>query len=257
MRILVTGGTGLLGSRVVSRLVDAGHQVLVASRKAGAGRVVADLKSGVGVREAVAGVDAVVHCATAFGRRSETRLAATLVDAALRAGRPHLVYVSIVGADRVPLGYYQEKVATERLIERSGLPWTVLRATQFHDLLRVLLVGAARVPLVMPVPDCSFQPVDVGEVADRVAELAVGAPAGRVPDIAGPEIRRARDLAELVLAAAGRRRVLLAIRLPGKAFRGYRRGGHLAADRRAGRITFAEHLAAHPALRNASYRGRS
>jgi len=221
----------------------------VASRKSGV-----DLRSGLGVREAVTGVDVIVHCATAFSRRQEVRLAATLAEAARRAGGPHLVYVSIVGVDRVPLGYYQGKLAAERLIERSGLPYTIQRATQFHDLVRAILAGAARSP-VMPVPDFRFQPVDVGEVADRLAELAVRDPAGRVPDIAGPAIHSARELARMFLHATGRRRLVVPVRLPGRTFRAYREGGNLAPDCATGRITFADHLAGHPDPLRMSYRG--
>nr|WP_042183923.1 SDR family oxidoreductase [Kibdelosporangium sp. MJ126-NF4]CEL15961.1 hypothetical protein [Kibdelosporangium sp. MJ126-NF4]CTQ93885.1 hypothetical protein [Kibdelosporangium sp. MJ126-NF4] len=257
-RILVTGGTGLLGRLVVDRLVTRGHEVRVLSRTPGDGceRAVGDLRSGDGVREAVADVDVIVHCATAFGRRAEARITRTLVAAARQAGRPHLAYISIVGVDRVPLGYYQGKMAAERTIADSGLPYTILRATQFHDILRVLFAKAARSP-VMPVPDFRFQPVDVGEVADRLTELAIGEPGGRVPDFAGPHIHHACDFARAFALATGRRRLVLPVRLPGRTFRAYRDGGNLAPDHAAGSITFEDYLAAHPAPLATSYRGRS
>ncbi|MDQ3990030.1 MAG: NAD(P)H-binding protein, partial [Actinomycetota bacterium] len=132
--VLVTGGTGTLGRAVVARLRDGGHQVRVASRRPGAARVVVDLCSGAGVDGAVAGVDAIVHCATTDGA-ADVPLTRTLVDGARRAGTPHLVFVSIVGVDRIPLGYYRAKLAAERVVEESELGWTVLRATQFHDLI--------------------------------------------------------------------------------------------------------------------------
>ncbi|MEV4757316.1 NAD(P)H-binding protein [Micromonospora sp. NPDC049559] len=257
-QILVTGASGLLGHLLVRRLREAGRPVRATSRHprpAGADPGLtwarADLRAGTGVREAVAGAGAIVHCATASGRRSEVELARTLVEAARDAGSPHLLYVSIVGVDRVPLGYYQGKLAAERLVERSGLPYTILRATQFHDLLRVVLARAAAVP-VMPVPDLRFQPVDAGEVADRLAELALGDPAGRAPDLAGPEVRHTRDLARAYLAATGRRRPMVPVRLPGRTFRAFRAGGHLAPEHATGRVTFEEHLARFAGLR--SYR---
>lgn len=259
-QILVTGGTGLLGRQVVGRLVDAGAQVRVMSRRARpAGDsspyawATADLRSGAGVTEAVAGVDAVVHCATAFGRQAEVQLVRTLVDAAGRGGSPHLLYTSIVGVDRVPLPYYKGKFAAEQVVQQSGLPHTVLRATQFHDLLRAVFAAAARVP-VMPVPDIRFQPVDAGEVADRLASLAVGEPVGRAPDIGGPEVRDARELAGAYLRASGRRRRILPIRLPGKTFRAYHAGAHLAPDHAAGKVTFEDYLAGYSDLRGGSYR---
>ncbi|WP_158848761.1 SDR family oxidoreductase [Saccharothrix deserti] len=257
-RILVTGGTGLLGRKVVERLVREGREVRVMSRgpRPSPDRdwAVADLKSGQGVREAVAGADVIVHCATAFGRHAEATVAGTVVEAARHAGA-HLVYVSIVGVDRVPLAYYQGKRAAERLIAESTLPHTILRATQFHDLLRTLFAGAATSP-VMPVPALRFQPVDAGEVADRLAELAVGEPLGRAPDFAGPQVRHARDLAAAFLRATGRRRLVLPFRLPGRTFRAYRDGGHLAPDHASGTVTFEDYLAAHPDPSAVSYRGK-
>ena len=168
-------------------------------------------------------------------------------------GGPHLVYVSIVGVDRVPLPYYLEKLGAEQVISRSGLPHTILRATQFHQLLRALFAKAARTP-VMPVPDIRFQPIDAGEVAGRLTELAFGEPGGRVADIAGPEVRDGRDLALAFLRIAGRKRALLPVRLPGKAFRAYRNGGHLAPEHAVGAVTFEEYLAALPDPAATSYR---
>ncbi|MFD1150634.1 SDR family oxidoreductase [Saccharothrix hoggarensis] len=256
-RVLVTGGTGLLGREVVERLVRDGRDVRVVSRghRTWVGRhewVIADLRSGDGVAEAMSGVTTVVHCATAFGRQVEPVLARTMAEAARRACA-HLVYVSIVGVDRVPLPYYQGKLAAERVVEESGAPHTILRATQFHDLLRALFASAARSP-VMPVPAVPFQPVDAGEVADRLADLALGEPRGRVADLGGPRVRSARDLAGAFLRATGRRRPLLPVRLPGRTFRAYRAGGHLAPDHADGTVTFEDYLAAHPDPSATSYR---
>src|SRR5439155_8289458 len=151
--VLVTGGTGTLGRAVVRRLRDEGRGVRVLSRRArGDGVVTGDLRTGAGLAKAVRDVDVVVHCATdrRFGR---TDVAGTdqLIEAARAAGGPHLVFISIVGVDRVPYGYYQRKLAAERHIEASGLPYTILRATQFHDLVLAVLRVLARPP-VMPLP---------------------------------------------------------------------------------------------------------
>ncbi|WP_208608136.1 SDR family oxidoreductase [Amycolatopsis pretoriensis] len=241
VRILVTGGTGQLGSAVVARLRAAGEEVRVLSRRAGPDVVRGDLRTGRGIDSAVAGVDVVVHCATDyFGR--EAALAATLVEAARWAGVEHLVYVSIVGVDRVPLGYYQAKHEAEELIASSGLPYTLQRATQFHGLVRKLLAGATRLPVV-PVPRISFQPVDVRDVARRLASLAQEDPAGRVSDFGGPEILTATELAQAVGEASGRFRRIVPLTVPGETFRAYADGGHLAPEHRDGKITFAEYLA--------------
>lgn len=256
-RILVTGGTGTLGREVVRRLIDGGHTVRATSRSLRSDEscewVAMDLLAGTGVAEAVADVGVIVHCATAVNRSKEIRIVETLVEAARRAGSPHLVYISIVGVDRVPLGYYQGKYAAEQIIEQSGLPYTIVRATQFHDLIRAMLAATAKFP-VMAVPAVPDQPIDVRVVADRLVELALEAPAGRVPDIGGPEVRDLRDLAHVYLAATGRRRLLLPIVLPGKTFRAYRQGGHLAPENAVGGATFEQFLAEHSGLSSVSYR---
>lgn len=230
MRILVTGGTGTLGRAVVPAL--AAEDVRIMSRR---GHVVADLSTGEGVAAAVAGADVVVHLATGYTRGRDVPAACRLVTAARRAGVAHLVYVSIVGVDRVPNPYYRGKLAVERLLAEAGLPHTVLRTTQFHDLVRAYLAAASRLPVV-PVPDLRVQPIDVRDVATRLATLATGPPRGRVEDLGGPEVSTFDALARTY----GANRVVR-YRLPGRVFRAYRDGGHLTGVP-GGEITFAQYL---------------
>ncbi|MEV6238192.1 NAD(P)H-binding protein [Lentzea sp. NPDC051838] len=239
MRFLVTGGTGRLGSLVADRLRHGGHDVRITSRRTGLGLYTVDWKTGAGLAEAVDGVDVVVHCAAANG---DVEMERALVEAC--AGVSHLVYISIVGTDRIPIKYYRMKVAAEELISQSGIPYTILRATQFHDLVRSVLAVLAKCPLLMPVPELRFQSVDVTEVAERLAALAVAEPAGRVPELGGPEVVPLRELALQYLASTGRHRRLVSFRLPGKAFGGFKAGHHLTPAHADGRITFAEFLAA-------------
>ena len=108
-----------------------------------------------------------------------------------------------MGIDRIPFGYYKSKLDVERQAESSGLPWTILRATQFHELLLRVLAAAARLPVMVLPAATSFQPVAAAEVAARLAELATGPPAGRVPDMGGPEVRGVDELARMYLEASG------------------------------------------------------
>ena len=260
--ILVTGGTGTLGRVVVERLGAAGLEPRVMSRRPRPDGdttpgewVVADLKTGSGLDEAVTGADVILHCANDSRSSGDDPLAVTgkLVDAARRAGSPHLVYISIVGIDKIPVGYYRAKLADERLIRDSGLPYTILRATQFHDLVRVIFAGAAKLPLMF-VPAVSFQTVDVHDVADRLIELATAEPTGTTLDMGGPRVRTARDMARGYLRSTGRHRLVVPVRLPGKIFRALKRGAGTTPENATGTITFEQYLADHPAASAVSYR---
>jgi uncharacterized protein YbjT (DUF2867 family) len=254
--ILVTGGTGTLGKLVVPRLREAGAKVRVLSRQAreaggGVEFVRGDLDTGAGIDAAVAGAEVIVHCAGA--QKGDGDKARALVVAAARAGTPHLVNISVVGADRVPqdsgldramFGYFGSKLAAEQVIAGSGLPWTTLRATQFHDLWLTVAQALARLPVIPVASGMRFQPVDAGEVAARLAELALGPPAGLAPDMAGPRICPMADMVRGYLRAVGKRRPLLPLRLPGKAAAAVRAGAILAPERAVGLITWEEFLAA-------------
>jgi uncharacterized protein YbjT (DUF2867 family) len=141
-------------------------------------------------------------------------------------------------------GYFGSKLAAERAVTDSGLPWTTLRATQFHDLTLMTLRQMARLP-VIPVPaGFRFQPVDPGEVAARLVELALGPPAGLVPDMAGPRVYEIAALLRGYLQARRKHRLILPVWLPGKAARAFRAGANLAPDRAVGRRTWEDFLAA-------------
>jgi len=253
--ILVTGGTGTLGRLVVPRLQEAGHAVRVVSRQSrstheGVEFMTGDLATGEGVEAAVDGVDVVVHLAgTARGDEDKAR---HLVAAVKRTGTRHLVYISVVGADRVPVvsgvdramfGYFASKRGAERVVAESGVPWTTLWATQFHELMLTNVEKMARLP-VIPVPArVRFQPVAGDEVAARLVELALDAPAGLVTDIAGPRVYGMNELVRGYLKARGKHRLMLPIHLPGKAARAVREGANLATGPGVGRRTWEEFLA--------------
>ncbi|CAG7616283.1 SDR family oxidoreductase [Actinacidiphila bryophytorum] len=232
--ILVTGGTGTLGRHIVPMLRAADRSVRVLSRQRrepaddGVEYVTGDLLADTGVGPAVAGVHTVLHLAGS--NKGDDVATANLVRAAAAADVRHLVVISVIGADTVPLGFLRTKLAAERAVADSGVPWTVLRAAQFHDLALTMAKAMAKLPVV-PVPSgMRLQPVDARDVAARLAELTLGAPAGRVPDLAGPAVYPLADLVRSYLAARAKRRPLLPFPLPGKAGRAYRTGANLTLE---------------------------
>lgn len=244
--VLVTGGTGLLGRRVVDRLRAAGHETRVLSRSGRPGTVRGDLLTGEGLEEAVHGVRTVVHCASNPYRkmhRTEVEGTRHLIEAAHRAGVSHLVYVSVVGVDRNPhYPYYKAKLEAENVVERSPVPWTILCATQFHDFV-LRFVGPLGRPTVALAPGgFLLQPVDAGEVADRLVELALAPPAGRIREVGGPEVKTAAELMRSYLEAVGRRKKLQEFPVPGKAARAFREGAQLCPEGRYGEITWQDFL---------------
>jgi uncharacterized protein YbjT (DUF2867 family) len=253
--VLVTGGTGTLGRRVVPRLVDAGCSVRVLSRSPhepedGVEYVRGDLAKGRELWSALSEIDIVIHCAgTAKGDDYKTR---KLLEAASEAGVKHFVYISVVGAERLPVtsaidrgmfGYYAAKRASEQLVEASGIPFTILRATQFQESMLAVVKGLASL-VVVPAPTGSrFQPIAADEVADRLVELALGDPAGLVPEMGGPRSYLLADLVRSYLAATGRRKPFISMRAPGKAAAALRDGANLTPDHAVGVRTWEEFLA--------------
>jgi uncharacterized protein YbjT (DUF2867 family) len=255
--ILVTGGTGTLGRLVVRRLRNAGCDVRVLSRSTredenGIEFMSGDLATGEGIEAAVDGVGTIVHCAgSAEGDEEKAR---NLVRAASsRTRAPHLVYISVVGADRIPVasrvdramfGYFASKLAAERIVADSGLPFTILRATQFHDLILTVAQQLAKLPVVPLPAGFRAQPVEADEVAARLVELALGEPAGLVPDMGGPRAYGASELLRGYLRASKRRRrPIMPVPLPGKGARAFRNGANLAPEQAVGRRTWEEFLA--------------
>jgi len=252
--ILVTGGRGTLGTIVVDRLLDQGHRVRILSRHEGEARpgvevAVGDLATGGGIDAAVERVDTIIHCAG--GQTGDDAKARHLVEAASKAGVGHIVYISVVGDERVPaakgidhamFGYFDSKRGAERVLADSGIPWTTLHATQFYDLVTKVGDAMSKLPIV-PLPSgFRFQPVDSGEVADRLVELALGEPAGVVPDMAGPRVYGMDELVRSYLAAAHKARPIVQFPLPGNAAKAIRQGAVLAPDGAVGRVTWEEFL---------------
>lgn len=250
-RVLITGGTGVLGRELVRRLVARGYTVRVSSRRPPAEAqpasewAQADLETGAGLAEAVAGVQVILHCASSpFRRTRQVDVEGTqrLVQAARAAGVQHFVYISIVGVNRIPFAYYQHKLAAERIVESAGAPFTILRATQFHTLLDGWLTAANRLPLLFLPTDLRFQLVDAGEVADRLCEMVAAGPVGRAPDMGGPEILTLGEIARAWLEARGLRKPVISVPPLGGFAAALRGGLNTCPENRQGRITWAAWL---------------
>jgi uncharacterized protein YbjT (DUF2867 family) len=218
--VLVTGGTGRLGRSVVARLVEAGQDVRVLARRQRDTQpqvtfFTGDLRQAEGIDAAVRGAGVIINCATST--KGDAEVAANLVKAAAKAGSPHFVQPSIVGIDAMAQwGYVKTKLEVEQIVENCGLPWTILRVTQFYSYCFENSRKLAKFPLVAPVPGgFRVQPVDSREVAARLVELALGEPAGRAPDMSGPEISSWKDLFRSYLAATHQRRLVVPMPVPG------------------------------------------
>ena len=247
MNVTILGGTGALGRLLVRALTDKGHALTIAGHSVlpepapGLRGARIDLATGEGLGEAIATAECVVHLASDPRRPREVDVSGTerLLG---QIGDRHLVYLSIVGVDRHPFPYYRSKYAAEGLIEDAGGLHTIVRATQFHDLIAYWMEGMTNSPIARVPRGYVYQPIDNREVAAEVADLVEGRPQGRAPDLAGPEILGIEHLARTYMTAKGRRRPLLRYPKPGPVARAFRQGVHTNPDRAVGKMTWAEHL---------------
>jgi uncharacterized protein YbjT (DUF2867 family) len=221
--ILVTGGSGVLGSHVARLLRERGDDVRVLSRQPDVGTDRGDLTSGEGVADALDGIELVVHAASDTPQgRTDLRQTRTLLDAGQHLR--HLLYVSIVGIDAMPYGYYGRKLACEQAIAGGSVPHTIQRATQFHELLERGLRAAGRLPLA-PLPLAwQVQPIAAAEVAQRIVALLGEEPGGRAVDLGGPEVLTAKRVVEVWQARHERPRMVANVHPPGRTARAFRRG---------------------------------
>lgn len=256
-RILVTGGRGVLGRELVSRLqqgpnaiYDTVRVMSRSPRPTPTDRQIewaqADLETGDGLVRAVEGVDVILHAASnPFRKMHETDVVGTerLLGLAARSGVSHLIYISIVGIERVPgYAYYRHKLAAEALIKQNLLPWTILRTTQFYNLVDMLLSLSARLPIMLLPTGFRSQPIDVGEVADRMAALVEGPARGMLPDVGGPEIMTLGEAARLWKRTRGIHKPVVNLPIPGRAAAAFKNGSITTPDHAVGTVTWSEWL---------------
>lgn len=249
-KILITGGSGTLGRKLLHPLLKTGNTVRISSRGPRKATIPAEvewaqasLETGEGLTQALQGIGTIIHAASGLGK-VDIENTHKLVEHAHQAGVRHLFYISIVGIEHFPrFSYYVAKLAAERIIETSGIPYTILRATQFHELLdRVFIPMLFKLPFIAPVPtDFKFQLVDVGEVATRMTELVQAGPAGHVPEMGGPKVYTLGELAKTWATVHGIKRKIVHLPFPGATARAYREGKNTTPDR-SGKITWEQYL---------------
>ena len=244
MRIAVAGGTGTVGTHVVDAVRERGHEPVVLTRSTGV-----DLVTGSGIAEALAGVRVVIDVASMFTQKAEEARAffgaetRHLLDAEVAAGVEHHVVLGIIGSNLSDHDYYAGKIVQEALVHEGRVPWTEVRTTQFHEF-AAQVYGAVRIGPFVLAPIFRSQPIAAREVADRLVDLALDAPAGLVTELAGP---REEDIAHMVRAyarATGKRGPVIGVPAPGPGGRAQRDGTLLPGPgAQLGRQTFDQWLA--------------
>jgi uncharacterized protein YbjT (DUF2867 family) len=242
MRVMVTGGRGTFGRLLTPLLLAAGHEVILTSRSGGPtpegteGRIL-DLSRDRLPAGVLEGVDTIIHAASNAARpiSVDVRGTALLMEAGERAEVGHLIYPSIVGVDNHPFAYYRAKAAAESRVEGGGVPFTILRATQFHEFLdRIFGTG----PFIAVFPRFDFQVIDGAFVADRVVELVQAGPQGRVADLGGPRAERMHRMATTWKRATASPRPIIPLPVFGRTPRAFRQRRHHTPNVAAGSRTW-------------------
>src|SRR5262245_54760756 len=224
MTVAIVGGTGTLGRKVAAELEARGHKVRSLSRHAPEYRV--DLATGEGLAPALAECDVVIDASNSSARKPAGILvdgSRRLLEAEAAAGVKHHVCVSIVGCDQVSMSYFRAKAEQERVVGQGTVPWSIVRSTQFHELVGTVVAAAGRWR-VLPRPPGVLQPVACADAARAIADVAEGAPLNRCLTVAGPEVREVRDLARTWREVTGHRAALVPMPVPGTVGRALRSG---------------------------------
>jgi len=206
----------------------------------------ADLATGAGLAEAVKGIEVIVHAASSpFKETDATDVEGTrrMLAVAKAAGADHVYYISIVGIDKLTFPYYKAKLAAEKVIEGFGVPYTILRATQFHPLLDTLLgTTFKRGPVIVTPRKTFFQLIDAGEVAQQIVKTLENGPSGRLPDIGGPRVQPVKEIAKAWMAARGEKHMLLPLPPIGPLAWQQPEGANTCPESKFGTITWQDWL---------------
>jgi uncharacterized protein YbjT (DUF2867 family) len=253
MKIGVVGANGTLGKEIARHAQGRRHEVIAITRRLPDAQTrgsllhrSADVASGEGLLSAVEGLEVVINAVNAQKGARALLVEGTrkLLDACARAGVAHYVAISIVGIDKVPLAYYGVKVEEEGVVTKASVGWSLLRATQFHDLVDTMFQQTSRFSVIVAPIGSKMQPIDVSEVAFALVDAAEAGPNRRLPDLGGPEVLTVRELGKQWLAATNKTRLIVPSPLPPNLARALAGGGLSAPDRALGRTTFRAWLSA-------------
>jgi uncharacterized protein YbjT (DUF2867 family) len=249
MRIAVAGGTGTVGRHVVEIARERGHEAVSLSRSEGV-----DLVNGRGLDQALQGAEAVIDVSgieTISTKKAVdfyTNATQNLLAAEKAAGVRHHVALSIVGIDKATSGLYAGKLVQEDEVRHGGVPWSLLRCTQFHEFVPMVVRAASAGPVVI-VPKMFTQPVAAREVAEALVDAAEAGPKGRLPDLGGPRAEKLADLVRAYLQKTGKRKRVVQLNAPGAMGKAMRKGKLIPkAGAAVGRQTFQEWLETHQGM---------
>lgn len=248
MNILITGSTGQLGTSLINKLKSSHYNVKLTSRRKPEGTVsfkwvYSDLMSGEGFEEAVKDVDVIIHAATSPMKNSKNVDVSGFEKFLSKLEHiKHFIYPSIVGIDEIPFTYYRHKLEAEKVLQKSFIPYTIVRATQFHSFVDQLLLSKPLMKRYFVPGNIKFQSVDVDDFADHLISLIEKAPQGNIDDFCGPEIMTLREMAEMKIRINNETNKVLSLSLPGKLYKALLEGKNTNHNQKIGKVTFEEYL---------------
>ncbi|WP_268224499.1 SDR family oxidoreductase [Sinomicrobium oceani] len=241
--ILITGGTGTLGKKLCQLLDARRTSYIIGTRKEcnDPAKVTMDLIQNTGVREAVAGKELIFHLATDM--KKDTEATQNLLKALGGQSKVHLVYISIVGIEDIPFSYYRQKLASENAIKQSGIPYTIVRATQFHEFAHSIITNLLRYRIGILPKKIVLQTIDVSLVAKELVNVSQKTPENKTYELGGAEILKLGQMAAIWLKVTGKRRWILNIPIPGKLGKALRNGALTTRYRKKESSGFQQWLA--------------
>ena len=248
MKILVTGSTGKLGSALIKQLMGPSYEVTATSRTKPEGLehaswVYSDLLTGEGLEEAVKDAEVIIHAATSPLKHAKQIEVSGLERFLSKMPQvKHFIYPSIVGIEEIPFKYYKLKYEAEEIVKNSGIPYSIVRATQFHEFVDNLLLSRTYFNTYIIPGSIKFQTVDTDDFANHLIGLISRGPQGRTDDFGGPEVMTLKEMAELKIRSNNESNKVLSLPLPGNLYKALLNGKNTNLKQKNGKKTFQQYL---------------